>query len=451
MGGAFRTGPGGSGSGSVRRRSLLTVSAWWDVVARGATGLLFEEQVSELLEEYQKMNKSQIDQEGAVQGSVSFDDVTVNFSRDEWLCLSSTQRILYRDVTLENYSHLVFVGYCLTKPDVILRLEQGENPWTLEGEHPGQAYPKAQKLSDLVKRSQENPDEHLCCASLLHNTLSKKRENISGNTLNLDTNPVSSGKTPCENDSRGVSEKCISESSVTDKKDSSRNSSALTEHGKLPLDCEQGNSQTEQKSDACNHGEESLGGNEGLTEQQEVQAVGPPLEDNDGGEAAPEQAATTSPQTAEAGEKPCDHEEPTGSTSAMSVPDIPQECQMRTDCSEVNGCEKSVVCEDQQVNMEEKTQEASENEGASKKPHLTQAPGTCTGENTFECSHCKKSFRQESQLTNHQRTHTQEKPHKSSKRGKTFQKSQLTDSKRTNRRQKRREHKARGKAPVKMQ
>nr|XP_034491397.1 zinc finger protein 248-like [Marmota flaviventris] len=79
------------------------------------------------------MNKSQ--------GSVSFDDVTVNFSRDEWLCLSSTQRILYRDVTLENYSHLVFVGYCLTKPDVILRLEQGEDPWTLEGEHPGQAYP----------------------------------------------------------------------------------------------------------------------------------------------------------------------------------------------------------------------------------------------------------------------------------------------------------------------
>uniref|UniRef100_A0A8C5Z4L3 KRAB domain-containing protein n=1 Tax=Marmota marmota marmota TaxID=9994 RepID=A0A8C5Z4L3_MARMA len=77
----------------------------------------------------------------AVQGSVSFDDVTVNFSRDEWLCLSSTQRILYRDVTLENYSHLVFVGYCLTKPDVILRLEQGEDPWTLEGEHPGQAYP----------------------------------------------------------------------------------------------------------------------------------------------------------------------------------------------------------------------------------------------------------------------------------------------------------------------
>uniref|UniRef100_A0A8C6F336 KRAB domain-containing protein n=1 Tax=Monodon monoceros TaxID=40151 RepID=A0A8C6F336_MONMO len=43
-------------------------------------------------------------------GSVSFKDVTVDFTWDEWLQLTCMQRTLYQDVMLENYSHLVSVG-----------------------------------------------------------------------------------------------------------------------------------------------------------------------------------------------------------------------------------------------------------------------------------------------------------------------------------------------------
>lgn len=41
---------------------------------------------------------------------MSFEDVIVEFTQDEWQYMSPAQRTLYRDVMLENYSHLISVG-----------------------------------------------------------------------------------------------------------------------------------------------------------------------------------------------------------------------------------------------------------------------------------------------------------------------------------------------------
>ncbi|XP_023561156.1 zinc finger protein 92 homolog [Octodon degus] len=60
---------------------------------------------------------------------VSFEDVSVYFTKAEWKFLDFKQKALYKQVMLENYRNLASLGLASSKPYLVAQLERGAGPW----------------------------------------------------------------------------------------------------------------------------------------------------------------------------------------------------------------------------------------------------------------------------------------------------------------------------------
>ncbi|XP_063644564.1 zinc finger protein 510 isoform X2 [Pan troglodytes] len=418
---------------------------------------------STLFQEQQKMNISQ--------ASVSFKDVTIEFTQEEWQQMAPVQKNLYRDVMLENYSNLVSVGYCRFKPEVIFKLEQGEEPWFSEEEFSNQSHPNY-RGDDLIKQNKKIKDKHLEQAICINNkTLTTEEEKVLGKPFTLHVAAVASTKMSCKCDSWEVNLQSISEFIINNRNYSTKKigCSNVCENSPFKINFEK--PQTGEKFYEHNKNMKALNYNENLPKHPKFQTLEQAFECNKIGKAFNDKANCVKHKSPHTGETSSKDDEFKKNCDKKTLFD-----HRRTGTGKkhlhLNQCgksfEKSTVEEYNKLNMGIKHYELnSSGNNFNRKGHLTDPQTAVTEENPlvsndrtqtwvksseyhenkksyqtsvhrvrrrshsmikpYKCNECGKSFCQKGHLIQHQRTHTGEKPFECSECGKTFsQKSHLS-------------------------
>ncbi|MEJ1286188.1 hypothetical protein NN561_017192 [Cricetulus griseus] len=316
-------------------------------------------------------------------GSVSFEDVAVDFTWREWQELDASQRTLYRDVMLETYSSLVFVGHCTTKPELIFKLEQGFGPWS-KAEASVWNVRGVKKACVPIETIQENEERHCCEVKTTSSSISN--EEVAEAQLKVQWKIQQGAKsnscveTYCQRPQHKKRHTCGKHCEYRDCCGAVHDKSTLTEHQRT---------ETKEKTYECKQCRKGFYHKSHLFRHQRTHTGEKPYGCEECPKAFYHKCHLIQHQRTHTGEKPYGCEECKKTFRRKWLLTLHQRTHTGEKPYGCKECKKAFFY----------------------KSHLTRHQRTHTGEKPYECDECKKAFWQKSNLTAHKRIHTGEKPY----------------------------------------